>query len=96
MNGVGEFALVFSWGCRVSFISCRASTNAGSTCYIFSKCMGNLHVVKIEMVTLGTHDSAVSVFQNLLPISKSLVKWKISNILTAISRELKLILLLIL
>jgi len=58
--------------------------------------MGNLHVVKIEMVTLGTHDSAVSVFQNLLPISKSLVKWKISNILTAISRELKLILLLIL
>jgi len=58
--------------------------------------MGNLHVNKIEMATLGTHDSAVSVFQNLLPISKSLIKWKISNILTATSREILLILHLIL
>ena len=31
------------------------------------------------MATLGTHDSAVSLFQNLLPISKSLIKWKISK-----------------
>ena len=38
MNGVGEFVLVFSWEHRVSFISCRTSTNAGSTCYIFSIC----------------------------------------------------------
>ena len=58
--------------------------------------MGNLRVNKIEMATLGTHDSAVSVFQNLLPISKSLIKWKISNILTATFREILLILLLIL
>ena len=38
MNGVGEFVLVFSWEHRMSFISCRTSTNAGSTCYIFSIC----------------------------------------------------------
>ena len=28
----------FCWEHRVSFISCRTSTNAGSTCYIFSIC----------------------------------------------------------
>jgi len=53
--------------------------------------MGNYHVNKVEMTTLGSHDSAVNIFQNFLPISRSLSKCKISNTLTAISRELFLI-----
>ena len=29
--------------------------------------MGNYHVDKVERTTLGSHDLAVSVFQNFLP-----------------------------
>ena len=54
-------------------------------------CMGNYHVNKVERTTLGSHDLAVSIFQNFLPISRSLSKCKISNTLTAISREVPLI-----
>ena len=54
-------------------------------------CMGNYHVNKVERTTLGSHDLAVSIFQNFLPISRSLSKCKISNTLTAISREVLLI-----
>ena len=46
--------------------------------------MGNYHVNKVEMTTLGSHDSAVNIFQNFLPISRSLSKCEISNTLTAI------------
>jgi len=53
--------------------------------------MGNYHVNKVERTTLGSHDLAVSIFQNFLPISRSLSKCKISNTLTAISREVLLI-----
>ena len=54
-------------------------------------CMGKYRVNKVERTTLGSHDLAVSVFQNFLPISRSLSKCKISNTLTAISSEVLLI-----
>ena len=49
------------------------------------------HVNKVERTTLGSHDLALSIFQIFLPISRSLSKCKISNTLTAISREVLLI-----
>ena len=67
MNGVGEFALVFSWGCRVSFISCRASTNAGSTCYIFSICSSTTTKVCFHTIIFRSDHNAfyISLFFHL-------------------------------
>ena len=58
---------------------------------LLSTVWGDYHVNKVERTTLGSHDLAVSIFQNFLPISRSLSKCKISNTLTAISREVPLI-----
>ena len=35
--------------------------------------MGSYHVNKVERATLGAHDSGVSIFQNFLPISHSVI-----------------------